>query len=275
VHTNHKSGRNFFARLTSLAAEDGSRRIENFCTESLACILLNSEEFQREFLRLADYIGPVGSFEFHTQRSCCFRIQKVSDSDKARKNYFDLLVVEPYRRLLFVIELKASSGFGADQLPKYRRAAEQSYPGFRIKLLSVSPHNETPIGSDIHVRWCDVVNALRRVVLPSGLRTIVHQFADFLEDKELSTMKLHPISPSLCKQWNAFAEHQHQFIRLLKLLFNDGGWHRKRACHINISRPVERHRRRVGWIRIFLEASKPDHSVLGIDLHETYRFPVT
>ena len=160
------SARNLFARLKSLAVEDRSRRIENFCTESLAFLLLNSDEFQRRFLRLIGHTGRGTGFLFNTQEFCR---AKTGGSHEGEKNYFDLVAVSDLSRRVYIIEVKASTGFPDDQLPKYRAAAARSYQGFSIRLISLSPHAEGPIGSDLHRTWNDVAKQISKIPGPAPI----------------------------------------------------------------------------------------------------------
>src|SRR5262245_59475866 len=117
MRASHNSASNLFGRLTSLTVEEGSRRIENFCTESLACLLINSQEFQKRFFTLLNYSGPVTGFEFHTQEFCRYEEQT---GQSGKKGYFDLVAISHSARVLIVIEVKTSEGFRPGQLAQYR-----------------------------------------------------------------------------------------------------------------------------------------------------------
>jgi len=209
---------NLFVRMTSLAVEDGSRRLENLCTESLAWFLLQSQELRQRFLNLIGHSGAPSEFEFNTQEFC---LSKTGGDGDAAKNYFDLIAVSEKAREVFIVEAKASTRFRPDQLPKYRKAAARNYPGYRIIIVSLSPHAEKPIGSDLHVQWSQVAAEVAETKTPAKLRDLLEQFTAFLEEKGLTLMKLKPVAPGSLKEWNNVVTHQDQFKQLLKLLFNN------------------------------------------------------
>src|SRR5436309_1221140 len=164
---NHTSASNLFLRLTSLAAEEGSDRVENFCTETLAWCLINSKTLRKFFLLKVKLASPYEHIEFDTQQLC--RIQKdVRRASKVRQRaFFDLVVTcdrnEPTMQV-FIIEVKVSSGFGKDQLEIYKEAAKREYHGstLKVKVGTLTPYLKPPHGADFHIRWGEIQEALRK-----------------------------------------------------------------------------------------------------------------
>jgi len=218
MQADHHSACNLFSRLTTLAVEDSSRRIENFCTESLACLLLNSKDFQTRFLRLLGHAGSIDGFEYHTQEFCPTHERP---GRNRTRNYFDLVAVSKIQRQVFIVEIKAFTGFPLSQLPKYAKAAARKYPRFRVHLVTISRHAEKPVESETHVRWTELAAALRQNPASSLGRQVREQFVQFLELKGLAGMKLKPIPPAVVNQWNNVASYQHQLTEILASLLAD------------------------------------------------------
>lgn len=207
MKSNDPKAKNLFARLTSLTATEGSRKIENFCTETLAWCLLVSPEFRKGFLAA---IGMTeGAFEYHldTQVFC---------KTGREKCYLDILLrpKDAKGNTFYVIEVKVWSKFShrsvveekkerkTHQLDLYKSAVEKSYPAARnVVKISLTVDTETE-QADIHLFWSDIDRLLCNPNLQADYSQVFRDFSKFLRSKNMGSITFEPLTPIGCSEWH-------------------------------------------------------------------------
>jgi hypothetical protein len=210
MRNGEESEGNLFARLTSLTAEAESNRIENFCTECLAWSLRVSVDFRASFLGLIDV--PVNrDFEIRTQ---------VTLEDRPTHVRLDL-VLEPSAKSheVVVVEVKVWDKLSETQISRYRGAANRHYTverGYRgVRLVSLTPFGENVEGTDAGIQWSEVAKLLGRVPEHERFGAMMSQFADFLQRRGLSIMKLEKFPTQFLAHVNEVAAVQQGLKEIL------------------------------------------------------------
>jgi hypothetical protein len=209
--------RNLFSRLTSLTVADGSRKIENFCTETLAWCLLVSPAFRRKIF--ARFANPMDSGDFYveTQHPCKF------DTNYC---YIDLLIhPKDGARTIYVIEVKVLSEFSrhsyegepVHQLEKYRRAIKQEFPNREVSIVSLTV-DENPKQADKHLHWDTIETLLRVSPVKPNLKSIFIDFAEFLKRRNMAAPIIKNLNSSLVSKAHQVSELQSQFERIFDRL---------------------------------------------------------
>src|SRR6266849_10131228 len=105
------------------------------------------------------------------------------------------VVLSETLKIMAAFESKIWSGFGANQLEKYRRrlqSMKRTDGLLRCYLVTITASGEKPDGADKHFRWSQVHTALNRAAGEGRnrfLQGVCKQFASFLEEKGLAPMK--------------------------------------------------------------------------------------
>jgi hypothetical protein len=117
----------------------GRLPLEDFCTEALAWYLRNCDSFRSAFLDAFDLkVRDAGRVAIATQNS-----YEYEDAEENRKGgnpdagRFDLVIQLGDDEILAIIETKVGSGFGLEQLRRYREELnrQQRARGFKTGLL--------------------------------------------------------------------------------------------------------------------------------------------
>ena len=188
---------NLLSRLFSYTPREGEKRerspLEDFCTEALAWCLLNSQDFAMSFLDLIDISSAKSGnsqVEVHTQ----WRYDEKPDEDSPGESdagRFDMVLLSKGSQdFAVIVEVKTWSRF-SDQLARYRTWLGNRKKGFgnfhQTKLVTLTPLNNKPAESDVHIQWCDVD---RLLIDPTGnieneKKLVFNYFSTFLKQKAL------------------------------------------------------------------------------------------
>lgn len=152
----------------------------------------------------------------------------VSQESKRRN---DIVVVEPYKKILLIIERKDGSVASSRQLQAYRKWAEEAYEGYRhIFILSDSQDNEHEALREAH-GWVQVgddwlAECLDEVVdkgmLPPYINQQLKDFLKIVSDKEIEDEYFDGLDEDLL----AFVKDRQEEIRLFRSLRVPGGRYR-------------------------------------------------
>ena len=169
---------------------------------------------------------------------------------------FDLLLLSTDGGSLAVaIEVKVWSGFGANQISKYRHALSAHYDGFKqTMLVSLTPFHERPAGVDSHIQWGMVNEALKQVFTESH-QLIFSQFADFLDSRGLKYMKLDKLDATVLNGWNSVFAFQAQWNQLFGMFANDDAL--KRIYKRGTEHPIVDSSDNGSWIGIWSPDTSP------------------
>ena len=169
---------NLFARLFSYAPREKRNSLEDYCTESLAWLLIKSQTFADEFLKMVrnqlklsgtlnkKLDNYAGKLSVSTQESYTLG-EDAADTQGGR---FDL-VLRPARGDDFIVVLESKVGLDptigsqakeyTKQLKKHRQF--NSVTDGERYVLTLTPAAGTPRGADAHVSWCNVYELLERL----------------------------------------------------------------------------------------------------------------
>jgi hypothetical protein len=202
---------NLFARLFSYSPRSERNPLEDYCTEGLAWLLIQSPEFAAEFLKtirgrlgraanpqLANYSGAL---DVSTQVSYTGEDNESGDGDDSRGGRFDL-VLRPAGSDDFIVILESKVGLdpkvGA-QAAKYKRQLK-AHPQFsqvsegERYVLTLTPASGTPPGADAHLSWQGVYELLdsfsKSRPSTNPLKPWCKHFADFLKTSHIALVKL-------------------------------------------------------------------------------------
>jgi hypothetical protein len=221
MKSTNPNAKNLFARITSLAVEEGSNRIENVCTEILAWSLLHSLEFQRSFFRLMDI--PFTACHIHTQIGFSSKADTEAEEEETTgtRGCLDVLFLsEDSKSLAVAVEVKAWSDFRERQLPDYREALERHYREYNARrLISLTPFPESPPGVHRHIEWGQVAKALDDIE-DETLQKPLAQFSEFLIEEGLGFMKLDKFDAKVLAAWQVAAPAFEQWSELFKKFAN-------------------------------------------------------
>jgi hypothetical protein len=252
MRDDHSQAHNLFSRLIACSPRIGEANqartaLEDYFTEALAWCL-RSPAFRKEFFDLIKEVAPVdgnklpsgdgAGIEVHTQLSFTPAGDGEADETEGpagRRRRFDLVIQSSTEEQSFVIviENKVSWRFTNDQLIAYQDELTKGklFKGFSAKLLILpSPSGRIPdsIGTPpvTPLRWSDVQRKL--IEFSGGVHGRLHeqmnlpviqfvsaQFADFLKEKGLASMKIASADGAQLSGWIAGFEAQESMARIL------------------------------------------------------------
>ena len=227
MHSSDPQANNVFSRLISYTPRVGKTgrartALEDYCTESLAWCLRNSEDFQRKFLDLvkdellcsrgneALFAELEEKLEIETQIVFGTNPQKETGEDAEEpRGRFDLVIRSKSDDFVLVLEDKVDSDFRKNQLRDYRNELNtgRSFPNHNRKVLVTltkwrpfdKHDDEKP---DALVVWSDVQRILANVSERKADREkdlsptdfILRQFAEFLQFRGMYFMNIPTIT---------------------------------------------------------------------------------
>ena len=208
--------KNLFARLFSYAPRAKRNPREDYCTEALAWLLVNSKDFARSFLdlireqlksagalksQLRNYYGAV---YVSTQVSYTGEDNDDEEDTGSAGGRFDLVIepAEPARRKDFIVVIESKVGLDlhvGKQAEKYRERLK-AHPQFsqvserERYVLTLTPASGTPPGADAHLNWQDLHGLLENFAETLAdthpLVLLVKPFAKFLKLQHIALVKL-------------------------------------------------------------------------------------
>lgn len=203
--------KNLFARLFSYSPRSERNPLEDYCTEGLAWLLIQSPDFAAILLetireRLGRAANPQlanyrAALDISTQVSYTGEDNESGDGEGSRGGRFDL-VLRPAGSDDFIVVLESKVGLhpkvGA-QAAEYKRKLK-AHPQFsevsegERYVLTLTPASGTPDGADAHLIWHDVYELLdccsKSRPSTNPLKPWFNHFADFLKTNHIALVKL-------------------------------------------------------------------------------------
>lgn len=217
----HSHAENILSRVFSYTPRSDQRTpLEDFCTESLAWCLINSDGFADKFIekikaKLATNakLGPIfrkNTNKIHVDTQISFK--ESDDGLEAATEgavRFDLIIKSRVDdSFLVIIEVKTGFDRGlTNQLGVYRGVISTKRPWRTYKekyIVSLTPSSRSNESADAHISWAEVHSLL--ATLPTA--TLIHkQFSEFLNSRHLGNIKLMKPTPSLISSFREMAHY--------------------------------------------------------------------
>jgi hypothetical protein len=221
---------NLLLRLFSYTPRAGRLALEDFCTETLAWCLRNCSSFRIAFLEALNLkVVDGGRVGIATQNS--YEHEDTEDGAKEGNSdagRFDLVIQFGEDELLAIVETKVGSGFGVEQLRRYREELKRQQRALRFRrgvLITLTDRVEEPKGADIHRTWSLVQQLLERQVTSKSSTDhagkVCTQFAEFLKEKGLGPMNVPSIASEPLAEWIAGMKFRGSVEDVLKSVKND------------------------------------------------------
>lgn len=297
MRDDHSQAHNLFSRLISYSPRIGEANqartaLEDYFTEALAWCL-RSPDFRKVFFDLIKEVAPIlgnklpngdgADIEVHTQLSFAPVGDGETDETEGstgKRRRFDLVIQSSTdQSFVIVIENKVSWRFTNDQLSVYQDELTKGerFKDFSSKLLIVlSPSGRKPDCNGTQpltpLRWSDVQ---RKLVEFSGgvhgrsreqmnlpvIQFVSTQFADFLKEKGLASMKIAPADGDQLNGWIAGFEAQESMARILASV-------RENRKHLNKTPVFDANADGSRWFGLYSKEGR-DYFYVGFRLRDT------